>query len=134
MYELLSYYTCNERRINQTHLSFSLYTKCQINTTAFANLHINNVDVKHYNCYVDICFSLGNTISLCITYHILITPLVSSNSSYPIITDIMSCTFCKSQKDFGPIPIPWAINTDLGHIKGPLWKHPFMTMTWYRHF
>ena len=49
MYELLSYYTCNERRINQTHLSFSLYTKCQINTTAFANLHINKVDVKHYN-------------------------------------------------------------------------------------
>jgi hypothetical protein len=49
-HERLSYYTCNERRINQTHLTFSLYTKCQINTTAFPNLHINNVDVKHYNC------------------------------------------------------------------------------------
>jgi hypothetical protein len=42
-------------------------------------------------------FSLGNTISLCITYQILITPLVSSNSSYPIIIDVMSY---KGQKDY----------------------------------
>jgi hypothetical protein len=41
--------------------------------------------------------SLGNTISLCITYQILITPLVSSNSSYPIIIDVMSY---KGQKDY----------------------------------
>jgi hypothetical protein len=46
LHERLSYYTCNERRINQTHLTFSLYTECQINTTAFPNLHINNVDVS----------------------------------------------------------------------------------------
>ena len=44
-----------------------------------------------------ITFSLGNTISLCITYQILITPLASSNSSYPIIIDVMSY---KGQKDY----------------------------------
>ena len=45
--------------------------------------------------FLETFFSLGNTISLCITYQILITPLVSSNSSYPIIIDVMSC---KGQK------------------------------------
>jgi hypothetical protein len=44
-----------------------------------------------------IIFLLGNTTSLCITYQILITPLVSSNSSYPIIIDVMSY---KGQKDY----------------------------------
>ena len=42
-------------------------------------------------------FLLGNTISLCITYQILITPLVSSNSSNPIIINVMSY---KGQKDY----------------------------------
>ena len=42
-------------------------------------------------------FSLGNTISLYIMYQILITPLVSSNSSYPIIIEVMSY---KGQKDY----------------------------------
>ena len=32
----------------------------------------------------------------------------------------------------GPIQTPWAIITDLGHITGPLWKHPFInTITMY---
>jgi hypothetical protein len=38
-------------------------------------LKVNFTEVKEL-------FSLGNTISLCITYQILITPLASSNSSY----------------------------------------------------
>ena len=45
--------TCSERRINQVHLKFSLYTNCQnrscgkkFNTTAFVNLHIYNVYVN----------------------------------------------------------------------------------------
>ena len=45
--------TCNERRINQVHLKFPLYTNClnrpcgkEFNTTALANLHIYNVYVN----------------------------------------------------------------------------------------
>jgi hypothetical protein len=44
--------TCNERCINRVHLTFSLYTNCQnrpcgkeLNTTAFVNLLICNVNV-----------------------------------------------------------------------------------------
>ena len=45
--------TCNERRINRVHLTFSLHTNCQnrpcgkeLNTTAFVNLHIYNVYIN----------------------------------------------------------------------------------------
>jgi hypothetical protein len=45
--------TCNERRINRVHLTFSLHTNYQnrpcgkeLNTTAFVNLHIYNVYVN----------------------------------------------------------------------------------------
>jgi hypothetical protein len=54
-HELLSYYTCNEHRSNRAHLNQFLYTNCrnrpcgnELNSTAFANLHIYSVYVKHY--------------------------------------------------------------------------------------
>ena len=45
--------TCNERRINRVHLTFSFYTNCQsrpcgkeFNTTVLSNLNIFNVFVN----------------------------------------------------------------------------------------
>jgi hypothetical protein len=57
-YDIQSTHFClntREKRINRARLKFSLYTNCQnracgkeFSTTTFANLHINNVYVKHY--------------------------------------------------------------------------------------
>jgi methionine synthase II (cobalamin-independent) len=41
--------TCNDRRINRVHLTFSLYTK-EFNTTAFIHLHIYDVYVNIILC------------------------------------------------------------------------------------
>ena len=47
--------TCNQRRINRVHPTISLYTNCQnrpcgkeFKITAFVNLHIYKVYVKHH--------------------------------------------------------------------------------------
>jgi hypothetical protein len=58
-------------------------------------------DIKSYGLH---CLRSGGATAACIFLFliILITPLVSSNSSYPINIYVMSC---KSQKDCWPIPI-----------------------------
>ena len=40
---------------------------------------------------------------------------------------IMACEACIiPRRCLGPIQTSWAIFRDLGHITGPLWKHPFI--------